>query len=89
MAVRRRIVLPAWRPKGLLGLWLLAHSGVAHQVVLDIKEEHEGGIVFEPPAFQLHLVTAAMGLVPHTAYVERFPGPYPFVLDAGFPGAKA
>lgn len=60
--------------------------GVAHQVALDITDEHEGALVFEPPAYQLHLYTPEMGLVSHIAYVERFPGPFPFVLDPDYPG---
>ena len=27
------------------------------------------------------------GFVTHTAFVERSPGPYPFVLDADYPGS--
>lgn len=60
--------------------------GVAHQVELDLNEDAEGALNLEPAAFQLHLYAAATGLVTHTAYVERFPGPYPFVLDADYPG---
>jgi 3',5'-cyclic AMP phosphodiesterase CpdA len=62
---------------------------ITHQVALDLTEEHEGALVFEPPAFQLHLFTSAMGLVSHTAFVERFPGPFPFVLDPDYPGYSA
>ena len=61
---------------------------VAHQVALDILDDREGALVFEPPAYQLHLFTPEMGLVSHTAFVERFPGPFPFVLDAEYPGGS-
>jgi hypothetical protein len=27
-----------------------------------------------------------VGLVSHTGFVERFPGPFPFVLDPDYPG---
>jgi 3',5'-cyclic AMP phosphodiesterase CpdA len=60
--------------------------GVAHQVAFDLSEEHEGALVFEPPAFRLHCWRAEWGVVSHTVYVERFPGPFPFVLDPAYPG---
>ena len=60
--------------------------GVAHQVMLDLSEDHEGALVLEPPAYQLHLWRPETGVVSHMAYVERFPGPFPFVLDPAYPG---
>ncbi len=57
-----------------------------HQVMLDLREDHEGALVFEPPAYQLHRWRPATGVVTHTAYVERFPGPFPFVLEPAYPG---
>jgi 3',5'-cyclic AMP phosphodiesterase CpdA len=60
--------------------------GVAHQVELDLTEDGEGALVLEPPGFQLHLWGATVGIVSHTAFVERFPGPFPFVLEADYPG---
>jgi 3',5'-cyclic-AMP phosphodiesterase len=51
---------------------------VAHQLELDFDPTAPGAFNFEPPAFHLHLWTAADGIVTHTAYVEQFPGPYPF-----------
>lgn len=62
---------------------------VSHQVTLDLRPEDPGSMVFEPPAYQLHLWGADTGLVTHMAYVERFPGPFPFTLDADYPGAEA
>jgi 3',5'-cyclic-AMP phosphodiesterase len=59
---------------------------VAHQVMLDLSEQHAGALVFEPPAYQLHRYRPDTGVVSHTAYVERFPGPFPFVLEAEYPG---
>jgi 3',5'-cyclic-AMP phosphodiesterase len=59
---------------------------VAHQVALDLDPGHEGALVFEPPAYLLHRWDPRTGIVTHQAYVERFPGPYPFVLDADYPG---
>jgi len=49
---------------------------VAHQVEMSL----------DPPAFQLHRWTAEDGIVSHTVYVERFPGPYPFIADPDYPG---
>lgn len=60
--------------------------GVCHQVALDLTEDHEGALVLEPPAYQLHRYRPETGIVSHTAFVERFPGPFPFVLDAAYPG---
>ncbi|MDQ0471913.1 phosphodiesterase [Labrys wisconsinensis] len=59
---------------------------VAHQVTLDLDPRDAGSMVFEPPAYQLHLWSEEAGLVTHMAYVERFPGPHPFVLDPSYPG---
>jgi len=59
--------------------------GVAHQVAFDLTE-HAGALVLEPPAYQLHLYRPDSGIVSHTAYVERFAGPFPFVLDATYRG---
>ncbi|MFE1602390.1 phosphodiesterase [Methylobacterium sp. ID0610] len=60
--------------------------GVTHQVALDLTSGRESGLVLEPPAFQLHRYAPETGLVSHMAYVERYPGPFPFVLDADYPG---
>ncbi len=62
---------------------------VAHQVVLTFDPHNSGAFVFEPPAYQLHRWTAADGIVSHAVPVEQFPGPFPFVNDAEYPGALA
>ncbi|HMK80733.1 MAG TPA: phosphodiesterase [Xanthobacteraceae bacterium] len=59
---------------------------VAHQVAFDLDPAHEGALLFEPPAIRLHLYTPQGGIVSHTVYVERFAGPFPFVLDPAYPG---
>ncbi len=59
---------------------------VAHQVELDLDPGATGAFVMEPPAFQIHLWSPAAGFVTHTALVESFPGPFPFTLDADYPG---
>ena len=61
---------------------------VCHQVAFDFLNGAPGGLVFEPPAFDLHWRRdPAGGFVSHTVYVERFPGPFPFALDPAYPGA--
>ncbi len=60
---------------------------VAHQVVLDLDPAGPSAFVMEPPAFQIHHVNGAGGIVSHTAYVETYPGPFPFVLSPEYPGA--
>jgi len=63
-----------------------AAPSVGHQVAFDFLNGAPGGLVFEPPAFDLHWLRPDGGLVSHTVYVERFPGPYPFALDPAYPG---
>jgi len=60
--------------------------GVAHQVEFDLSDEHEGALVLEPPAYQLHRYRPDTGVVSHMVYVERFPGPFPFILGPDYPG---
>jgi Icc protein len=54
---------------------------VAHQVELDLRDgEPEGQIAMEPPAYRLWRWDGER-LVSNMAYVERFPGPFPFIAD--------
>jgi Icc protein len=50
----------------------------AHQVALGMKSDDALCYVMEPPGFQLHLWRQDTGLVSHTLFTGRFPGPYPF-----------
>jgi 3',5'-cyclic AMP phosphodiesterase CpdA len=59
---------------------------VAHQVELCFDPADKGALNFEPPAFHLHRWTPADGIVTHVAYVETFPGPYPFIAAPEYPG---
>jgi 3',5'-cyclic AMP phosphodiesterase CpdA len=62
----------------------------AHQVVLDLVPDNSPAMFsMEPPALQLHLWSPYSGLVSHTAYIGDFAGPFPFVLDADYPGHRA
>ncbi|MGU9981275.1 phosphodiesterase [Phreatobacter sp. HK31-P] len=69
------------------GTLAMVAPSVAHQVVLDLNDRPPGQFNFEPAAFHLHLWTEASGLVTHTAYVEKAPGPFPFLRDPDYPGA--
>ncbi len=60
---------------------------VTHQVTLDLSDDGPATFHMEPAAYLLHSFRDGAGFVSHQAYVERFPGPFPFVLDADYPGA--
>ena len=58
----------------------------AHQVELDLTDRSPGAFVLEPPAYQIHRWRAETGFVTHTALVDAFPGPFPFLDDPDYPG---
>jgi 3',5'-cyclic AMP phosphodiesterase CpdA len=58
---------------------------VAHQVVLDLREDAPSCFVLEPPEFLLHRLDGNR-VITHTAKVDRAPGPFPFVLPDDYPG---
>ncbi|MBW4092609.1 MAG: phosphodiesterase [Proteobacteria bacterium] len=60
---------------------------VAHQVVLELGPEAASALTLEPPAYLLHHWSAAGGFVTHTALVEAYPGPFPFLGADESPGA--
>jgi len=60
---------------------------MAHQVALDLEPGGPSALVMEPAAFQLHHVTPALEIVSHTAYVEDYPGPFPFLAPEEVPPA--
>jgi 3',5'-cyclic-AMP phosphodiesterase len=68
------------------GTLAMIAPSVAHQVVLDLNEATMPAFNFEPAAYHLHHWIEGTGLVSHRAYVEKAPGPYPFILDADYPG---
>jgi 3',5'-cyclic AMP phosphodiesterase CpdA len=61
---------------------------VAHQVELTFDPSAPGAFNFEPPAFQLHMWHEQTGFVTHTAYVDRYAGPFPFITDPAYPGMR-
>ena len=58
---------------------------VAHQVELDLCSTAPPAFRLEPPAYQLHRWTQADGFVSHTAFVEEYAGPFPFLGHADDP----
>ncbi|WP_422001339.1 phosphodiesterase [Reyranella sp.] len=62
----------------------------AHQVTLDlVPDGSPATFMMEPPGFDLHVWSPQSGLVSHGVAIGRFEGPYPFVLDADYPGQAA
>jgi hypothetical protein len=59
---------------------------VAHQVELTFDADDPGAFNFEPPAYQVHVCGGATGFVTHTAYVQTYAGPFPFLTDPDYPG---
>jgi Icc protein len=70
----------------LAGTLAMIAPSIAHQVVLDLTDRSPPAFNFEPAAFHLHHWIEGAGLVSHTAYVEKAPGPYPFLPDPDYPG---
>ncbi len=68
------------------GAIVIVAPAVVHQTELNLVPGTVDGLVMEPPAYQLHLHLPDGAIATHTAYVERFPGPFPFVVDDDYPG---
>lgn len=64
------------------GTSVMIVPGVSHQVELNLEPKARAQIVLEPPAYGLHTWLGS-SLVSHMAYVESYPGPYPFNPDKG------
>ena len=60
--------------------------GVAHQVEFDLAPDAPAAFVMEPAAFEVHLWEQDTGFVTHTALIDAFPGPFPFLADPDYPG---
>ena len=58
----------------------------AHQVELDLSDTAPPNLVLEPPAYQIHRWRKETGIVTHTALIDPFPGPFPFLDHEGYPG---
>ena len=62
----------------------------AHQVTLDLVPDGSAStFTMEPPGFHLHVWSKEAGLVTHGVTIGRFDGPFPFILDAEYPGHLA
>lgn len=55
--------------------------GVAHIVDLELFNDHPGTWSLEPACFLLHCLVEGQGIVTHTGFVERYPGPFQFIAD--------
>lgn len=55
--------------------------GVAHIVELDLFTRNPAMWNLEPACFLVHCTVPGQGLVTHTGFVERHPGPFPFTAD--------
>lgn len=58
---------------------------VAHQVLLDLQPHDDARFTLEPAGYHLHLWQPDSGVITHTAFVGRYAGPFPFVLDPDYP----
>jgi Icc protein len=66
---------------------VIVAPAIVHQTELNLIPGVVDSLVMEPSAYQLHLkLPDGGGMATHTVYVERFPGPFPFVVDDDYPG---
>ena len=68
---------------------VIVSPAIVHQTELNLVGGKPDQLVLEPPAYQLHLQLPDGGIATHLAYVERFPGPFPFLVDDDYPGYPA
>jgi 3',5'-cyclic AMP phosphodiesterase CpdA len=62
----------------------------AHQVTLDLAPDSgSSSFTMEPPGFHLHTWSKDTGLVTHGVTIGTYDGPFPFILDAEYPGQTA
>ncbi len=50
----------------------------AHQIEFNLRPEHPGGFIMEPPGFQVHRWVAGGSVVSHLVPVGQFSGPHSF-----------
>jgi len=62
----------------LSGVPVLLAPSSAHQITLDLLADAPLTFSLEPPKIVLHDWQTDTGLVSHYAYVDEFPGPFPF-----------
>ncbi len=59
---------------------------IAYQFELPHDPAREIGFVLEPSMFLLHDWAPERGFITHAAYVDRFAGPFPVLLEPEYPG---
>lgn len=57
-----------------------------HQLELDLSDDAPSAFMLEPPAYQIHRWRPETGIVTHTALVDAYPGPFPFLTEVEYPG---
>jgi len=50
----------------------------AHQIEFNLRPDHPGGFIMEPPGFQVHRWVPGAGVVTHLVPVGNFSGPHSF-----------
>jgi 3',5'-cyclic AMP phosphodiesterase CpdA len=58
---------------------------VAHHGAFELDDDR-GRFTFEPPGYHAHLRLPDGGIASHMLFVERFPGPFPYIADPDYPG---
>ncbi len=71
---------------GVGGVVTTICPSAAQQVELDLAHDAPANFVLEPAGYQIHRWRPETGIVTHTALVEPFPGPFPFLDHDGYPG---
>lgn len=56
---------------------------VAHQTVLDFREDGPSEFIMEPPGYSLHNWLPGIGFVTHFVAIGHYPGPYPYYNTDG------
>jgi len=60
------------------GTVVIACPSTTTEIALQLSAESEPRSYLGPPACMLHLWSPINGLVSHTSYIGKYPGPYPF-----------
>jgi len=56
----------------------IEQGSVGVEIALRLDPKAQPGSYIGPPACMLHLWNSDHGLVAHTSYIGKYPGPYPF-----------
>jgi Icc protein len=66
---------------------VVAAPSAAHQGAFELDEDR-GRFVLEPPGYMVHLRNDDGSLVSHHAFVESYPGPFPYLEEPDYPGGR-